>query len=94
MHNYLQLAQGKPSGNGNGVEGDYDDEMSEFMDALPNLDDTRPRSSSHSSRLRCRPAGRSRRSRRRNSSCCEHYAFASIPPLCYAIDLYYVILLL
>jgi len=40
MHNYLQLAQGKPSGNGNGVEGDYDDEMSQFMDALPNLDDT------------------------------------------------------
>jgi len=54
----------------------------------------RPRSSSHSSRLRCRPAGRSRRSRRRNSSCCGHYAFASNPPLCYAIDLYYVILLL
>ncbi|XP_017050446.1 phospholipase A1 [Drosophila ficusphila] len=32
------LAQGKPSGNE--VEGNYDSEMSAFMDALPNLDDT------------------------------------------------------
>ncbi|KAH8357005.1 hypothetical protein KR200_011907, partial [Drosophila serrata] len=34
----LKPAQGKPSGNG--LETDYDAEMSDFMDGLPDLDDT------------------------------------------------------
>ncbi|XP_068154425.1 phospholipase A1 [Drosophila tropicalis] len=32
---FLQLAQGKPSSNAIGIEGDYDGEMNEFMDLIP-----------------------------------------------------------